>query len=237
MEEYKYGLLIQSKTPFTIEKQYQKVMPTSILIEHGRSSINQLYEMVDGLVHLSNRVKERRNRLMNYEDYSYLSEEQLQDFGGYIYYKEELNLYQIIKDLSSVLYKIQPTLQIQSLFGTNSKFIEDDPNYYIGHYVLNDNNDYSIIKYKGNFKIYKGNKHFYPNWKSDEDLIFEDNIDFDVYSVSLQYNELRSSILWNPQLMLKNGLDYFKKYYEVENRLEELFIKKIDVRCNENNIE
>jgi hypothetical protein len=220
--EYKYGLYLPTNTAFTIEKKYEKEIPTAIYTKKERLTVNKLYDMCDGLIHVSERVRKREVQMEIGKKYLYINEEQVEFYSGFNYEYEELSKEQIIKDLSMLFYGIEPNLQSQSMVGSTSKRIEDDPNYYTGFYILNDNKNYTILKIKDTYRIYNGYKNYYPDWDKKEDLIFEGKINFEVYAISLEFNKLKQTILYNTKHSLKNGIKHFQDYYDIEEKLNTL---------------
>lgn len=224
--EHTHGIHLGLNKPFSILRIYEEAEPTAVYTPKGKLSVNKLYNFCDGLVHIDENVRVKFDRMRLYEDYLYLHESGLASYGGYEYKRVKLSEEEVVEVLKKVFYCTQPKLQSHSLVGSSSKNIEDDPNYYQGSYVLNNDEEYSILKCKDEIRFYKGIKSYYPDWKNEEDLIFKSKIDFEVYKISLELNNLKNNILKNPDKSLKDGMEIFKNYFEKESQLKETATSK-----------
>ncbi|MFF2532263.1 hypothetical protein ACFVS2_25470 [Brevibacillus sp. NPDC058079] len=222
--KYKFGYHIPTCLPMTVERVYKEPARTAVYTPDGEMTVNQIYERANGLLHLHERIRTRLTGLELYREFLYLPDENLKNYGGYDYQCETLEETNILRELRLVMYKIQPMLQSRSLVGTSKKGIEHDPNYYEGFYVLNDNNDYTILKCKDTFKLFRGIKHYYPDWDHNEDLLHTETIDFSVYNLSYTYNQLRNQLTNQPHQSLRKGLGTFQEFFELESNLNEKLV-------------
>ncbi|MFJ8528483.1 hypothetical protein [Bacillus sp. NPDC094106] len=150
----------------------------------------------------------------------------------YAYPKEELSNEKIINTLKKVLYLAQPSLQSGSLVGSSSKRIEDDPNYYTGHYVLNDEEEYTILKCGKEYRFYKGKRTYFPNWEDteDKDLLYEGVISFDIYKLSIELEHLRRKIvMYTNQLLDDENYDLIQNYKNLKKQLEDLLKEEVNL--------
>lgn len=176
------------------------------------------------LLHLSEEVRQYVS-LRLHDDFLYKSFVfDKSRYRIYEYKKEDLSNEKIINTLKKVLYYIQPSLQGGSLVGSSSKQIEDDPNYYAGHYVLNDEEEYTILKCGKEYRFYKGNKKHFPDWKDteDKDLLYEGIINFEIYKMSIELAVLRRKIVtYANQLLDDEQYDSIQKYKSLKTQLED----------------
>lgn len=149
---------------------------------------------IQTLLHMSPSVR-RYLRLNLYDDMLYLPGGSKDTYRKFNYDKVEVSQAEALEVLREVFYKLEPNLQSRSLVGTTLKGIENDPNYYSGSYVLNDEETYTILKCGDTVKFFKGEKSYYPDFKKEEDLIGVETIDFDLYALSLEYAECKRKLL------------------------------------------
>lgn len=216
----KYGVLVANTRyvgyPVTIVDNHEEV-------------VNGKYTRTPALclLHLSEHVR-MYTRLKLFDEFLYQSFAwQTPTYRIYDYKKEELTTEQVIETLKGVLYEVQPELQSRSLVGSKSDRLEDDPNYYEGTYVLNDEENYTILKCRTKYKFFKGEKNYYPHWKTEEGLLYEGEIDFDVYKVAIEVERLRRKIVVHTNQLLDSGEeDKIAEYRELYARLQELLVEK-----------
>lgn len=193
--EYRYGVVINSGLysgyPLTI-------VDNSKEIKNGKFT----RDFAKTLLHLDERIR-IWYEVELFNDFLYLNfsfnEPKYRMFD---YKLEELSNEQIIKDLKKVFYYLQPNLQQSSLVASSKKGIENDPNYYEGIYVLNDEEEYSILKCGTKYKFYKGRKFYYPDWNKDEGLIFTGDINFDLYKKARDLEVIRKNIIMKTNKLL-----------------------------------
>lgn len=178
-DDGKYGI---------IDKGFYKNYPLTIV-----DNINS--ESTLCLLHLSQDVRQYM-KLRLFDEFFYMTFA----FGKptyrmYDYPFEQLNNDKIIEILKNVFYFLQPYLQNRSMVASSSDELEKDLNYYTGHYVLNDEEQYTILKFKTTYKFFKGEKKFSSDWKDTKDLIYQGEIDFDVYKLSLEVADVKRRIL------------------------------------------
>lgn len=173
------------------------------------------------LIHLNKRVRSYQ-KLRIFDEFLYLGFSfRTPTYKMYEYEYEELSQEQIIQDLKTVLYYTEPNLQSHSMVGCSSDKIEDDCNYYEGYYVLNNEEEYTILKCLDEYKFYKGKKSYYPDWEKGEDLIYYDKIDFDTYKKALSVSDLRRLIVTKTNELL-DGDDIIDKITAYKKNKDEL---------------
>lgn len=215
--EHKYGVIVSSG----VYTGY----PVTIVDNH-REVVDGMYthEPTTCLLHLSKNVRQYMT-LDVFNDFLYLEfyAKNTPMYRMFDYTLKQLLRSDIIKSLTSVFYDLQPLLQIHSLVGSGSSKLEDDVNYYIGRYVLNDEKEYTILKYKDKYKFYEGVKDFYPDWKENaNDLLYEGYIDFDVYELAINKFKIRRDITININKILDDdGNSSILKYKYCERTLKE----------------
>jgi hypothetical protein len=218
----KYGTII-TNTPYA---NY----PVTIVDNH-EEVVNGKYTNKPTLclLHLSEDVR-TYTRLRLFDEFLYISFAfSKPTFKMYEYKKEKLTNEKIISVLKNVFYFLQPSLQSHSLVGSTSKELEDDPNYYEGSYVLNNEEEYTILKCRKTFKFYKGKKKYYPNWKETEDLLFEGEINFDLYKLALEVARLKAKIVTNTnQLLEDENDDSIARYQTLKKQLN----KQLEIEMN-----
>ncbi|MDB5053484.1 MAG: hypothetical protein JWM44_1534 [Bacilli bacterium] len=227
-----YNLKTESFKNHPMDDTYGVIVKDSIYTGYPVTIVDNHDEVVNGkythnpalcLLHLSEHVRQYV-RLKLYDGFLYLSFFfAAPTYRMYPYDKVTLSKDEIIEQLKTVLYGLQPALQSHSLVGTSSKRLEDNPNYYDGCYVLNDEEEYSILKCRTTYKFFKGQKSYYPNWKDTDDLIFEGEINFDVYRVALEAARLRKFIVTSMnQILDDESNDAIARYKESIRKLKEL---------------
>lgn len=219
-DDYKYGIMVGG----SLYDGY-----TVTIVDNSKESKDGYVteEPTVCLLHLSDRVRQYEMLRVN-RDFSYISYPFGEVSNGVSdYNKVELSKLDVIRDLSSILYKIQPRLQEITLMGyDNGDSIEGDINHYQGTYVLNDENEYSIIKHKNNYRFYKGRKTF-SNGHDLEGLIYEGEMDYSMYVLAIELAKLKYHIVINANKMLEN---------EEDNSVEEyrILVKELDEKLRRN---
>jgi hypothetical protein len=146
----------------------------------------------------------------------------------YPYELKELSDTEVIRILKKVFYEAQPNLQCRSLVGSSSDLLKDDPNYYEGSYVLNDEQEYTILKCKDKYKFFRGMKHYYPHWGKEEELIYEGDIDFELYELAIEVCKLRASIVTETNKLLDDeSNNSIERYYSLKSKLKEALKSQI----------
>lgn len=174
---------------------------------HVCTVVDNSQEVIDGkytkipselLLHLSPRVRRKVDGRI-FEDFLYIGEhtskEELKQYNFYFEYEyEELSKEQIIKDLYSVIYDVEPMLVESTLMGYSGHHIWDNPNWNSGKYVLNNNEEYLITRKKDVVK-------FYHN----DELIHEGVIDHELFEIIYDRCECRRKICGWYDKMLETG--------------------------------
>ncbi|WP_373262186.1 hypothetical protein [Hungatella hathewayi] len=115
------------------------------------------HESTKLLLHMSPRVRCYVDAKL-FEEFSYVGvwkDEHIPKYTNWDYNYEELNENQIVNDLESVLYDLEPMLNERTCMGYNGNDLFDDPNHYIGRYVLNDEDEYKIVRVIKDVKFIK----------------------------------------------------------------------------------
>lgn len=171
------------------------------------------------LIHLAEGVRQY-SRLRLYDEFLYLG------FSGkeptyrmYDYTKKEMTQDEIIQTLKKVFYDIQPQLQSRTMMGWTSGELEDDPNRYNGSFILNNEEEYKIKKCGKTVYFYKGTAFDSP---SEEDLLWKEEINFDIYKQAIKVSELRRSIVTFTNHMLDDtDNNKIEQYYQARKELDE----------------
>lgn len=142
------------------------------------------------------------------------------EYRMYPYEKETISTEKAISVLQQLLYMEQPKLQSRSSVGWTSGRVEDDPNYYGGTYILNDEEEYTILKCREKYKLFKGKRSYYPDWKTEEGLLHAGTLDMVTYKLALEVEEIRKDIVTETSRLLDGSLlDTVKKYEQLRREL------------------
>lgn len=98
------------------------------------------------LLHMSPRIRCYTQGCV-FQDFYYVgirNDGDIPTFSNWGYTYEKLSEVQIIQDLKTVLYDLEPLLCSQTLLGHKGHPIWDNPNHFYGDYMLNDENIYHI---------------------------------------------------------------------------------------------
>lgn len=161
------------------------------------------------LVHLSEDVR-TYSRLRIFDDYLYTNkpfDKQSNQFNMFEYAKKELTDEEIIASLTKVLYFLEPSLQSRTLMGSMKKGIENDPNFYEGHYVLNDEKEYTILKHKDEYQFLRGELSRSHTLDYSDYLLEKGKIDFTKYKKALEMERLKLHTIMNVNQILSNDED------------------------------
>lgn len=213
-----------------MDNRYGVITGNNLYSNYPVTIVDNHEEVVDGkytrkpalcLIHLSEDVRQYMS-LRLFDEFLYLSfHYQTPTYRMFDYKLVELTKEEIISTLKNVLYQLQPSLQTRSCIGTTSKRLEDDPNYYEGTFVLNDEEQYTILKCKKQYKLFKGTKHFYPDWEKEKDLLYSGEINFAVYAIALEVNRLRRIIVTDTNKFLdEEDIHLITDYKELKKELE-----------------
>lgn len=180
-------------------------------------------EMADALYHISENIR-TRTRVRLFEDFRYIYFSKKNEIDNlFDYKKQELSEEEIVSQLLHVLYVDRPMLEERTMVGTSKKGIENDPNRYTGHYILNNEKEYCIEKQYNNIEIIE--------MHTDKPFKCEKKMNWDVYQKSLELQKLSLEITSNPKTVLnpkkKNEiLLNIEKYHETRKEIEE-YLKNI----------
>ena len=233
----KYNLKKEEYKNHPMDGKYGMIITNSMYSNYPVTIVDNHDEIVNGkytrnpalcLLHLSEDARQYIS-LKLFDQFLYIGFSFKEPtYKMFDYKRVDLSNQEIVAILKKVFYYSQPSLQSRSMVGSKSKLLEDDPNYYEGHYVLNDEEEYTILKCRTEYKFYKGKKRYYPNWKETEDLLFEGEINFEIYELSLEVFRLRGFIVTNTnQLLDDENDDSISKYKELKKKLEEMIGKGI----------
>lgn len=174
------------------------------------------------LIHLAEGVRQY-SQLRLFDDFLYLGfsiEEPT--YRMYDYTKVELTKNDIIQTLKRVFYDIQPNLQTSTMLGWASGKREDDPNRRRGSFVLNDEQEYRIEKCGKTVKFFKETCYGSPRSNVEDVLLYEEDVDFDIYKQTLEVAELRRSIVVFTNQMLDDvDNNKIEQYYQARKELDE----------------
>lgn len=170
------------------------------------------------LLHLNEKVRQYK-RLALYEDFLYLSfAREKPTYRMFDYKSAEISIAEAIATLQEVLYFEQPELESRTLMGWRGNNLEDDPNRYTGRYVLNDEEDYTIIKEKDQYWLYKISFD-----RNRNELIFEGKLNFDIYRKSVEHAKLKRTIVHGINRLLDEGAEAsLTRYLQLSAELKEL---------------
>lgn len=170
------------------------------------------------LLHLNENVRQYK-RLALYEDFLYLSfAREKPTYRMFDYKSTEISIAEAITTLQEVLYFEQPELASRTLMGWRGNNLEDDPNRYTGYYVLNDEEDYTIIKEKDQYWLYKISFD-----RNRNELIYEGALNFDIYRKSVEYAKLKRTIVHGINRLLDEGAEAsLTRYLQLSAELKEL---------------
>lgn len=194
-------------------------------MNHLCTVVDNHREVVDGkytqlpsklLLHMSPRVRCYVIGCV-FKDFYYvgiLRDKDIPTFTNWEYKVEELSDDQIIKDLKTVLYILEPSLSSKTLVAFRGHPIWDDPNDFFGEYVLNDENSYLIHRKRDNVTFSRMDGKEICSFKLDKDL-FEKALDLD---------KRRKYILSNSDKLLCEGTlaEYVSLYDRDKNQFNKL---------------
>ncbi|MBX9158609.1 hypothetical protein [Bacillus cereus] len=179
------------------------------------------------LLHLSENVR-TYTRLKLFSELLYVSFAWKEPtYRMYEYKKEELSNEKVIAILHGVLYGLQPRLQTRSLVGWKSEKLEDDPNYYVGYYVLNDEEEYTVFKCGKKYGFVKGRYDYSKLLETSDNCLYVGEIDFELYALAVEVHERRGRIVTQTNQMLDEGKeDSILEYRDLNKKLEGLLVEK-----------
>ena len=162
-----------------LDKKWARLVKSSIYGNHLCTVVDNQNEIVNGkythesavlLLHMSPEVRQFV-RAKLFEEFLYVSvweDSDIPKYTNWDYERRTLSESEIIENLESVLYDLEPMLQEHTLLGYSGNDLFDNPNRYAGSYVLNDEEEYTIIRRIKDITFYKGDEVIYKG-KIDED--------------------------------------------------------------------
>lgn len=188
------------------------------VVDNHREVIDGKYTQLPSklLLHMSPRVRCYVSGCV-FKDFYYvgvLRDKDIPTFTNWDYKAEELSDVQIIKDLKTVLYDLEPLLQSKTLVGFKGDSIWDDPNHFRGDYVLNDENIYHIYR-----------KYDDVTFSRDDGVeICSFKLNKDLFEKAVEVDKCRKYILWNAdKLLCEDTLaQYVSSYDEAKKQLNKL---------------
>lgn len=194
-------------------------------MNHLCTVVDNHNEVVDGrytqlpsklLLHMSPRVRCYVHGSV-FRDFYYVGifkDADIPTFTNWDYKFEELSDVQIISDLKTVLYDLEPLLRSKTLVGFSGQSIWDDPNHFYGDYVLNDENSYHIHRKRDNVTFTRDDGTEICTFKLNKDL-FEKAVDLD---------KRRKYIVLNADKLLCEGTlaEYVSSYDSDKNQFNKL---------------
>lgn len=176
------------------------------------------------LIHLAEGVRVYSRKKL-YDEFLYLTFHKAlpePTYRMFDYTIRVLSKEEIIETLKRVVYDVEPHLQTQTMSGWGSGLLKDDPNRYTGTYVLNDEEEYTIRKYNNSIKFFKETGYYSPASSKEEELLYEEELNFDVYEKAVEVYKLRRSIvLYTNELLDAGDGGKIQAYYQARAELDE----------------
>lgn len=188
--EYKWGFLLQNN-------MYANHLCT--VVDNHNEIINGKYthEPVSLLLHMSPDVRKYVSAKL-FDEFLYVMiwyDSDVPTYTNWGYKYQEFSEPQVIKNLETVLYDLEPMLQEHTLLGYKGNDLFDDPNHYSGRYVLNDEEEYTISRKIKDISFSKNNKTFY-----------KEKVDEDRFRKAVERYNLKKEICWNTDKLLNEGI-------------------------------
>lgn len=201
-----------------LEKKWGYLLQSSIYGNHLCTVVDNHNEIINGkythepailLLHMSSRVRKYVNAKL-FDEFLYVSiwdDKDIPIYTNWEYKYQELSESQIIENLESVLYDLEPMLQSHTLVGCRGNDLFDDPNDYWGEYVLNDEEEYTISRKIKDVSFSKDGKVFYDG-----------KIDEDRFRKAVEKYQLKREICCNVDKLLNEGTlkEKIEKYLEYQ---------------------
>lgn len=166
------------------------------------------------LLHMSPRVRRYVDAKL-FRDFLYVGiwkDDDIPEFSNWDYKLEcPLDTSQIILDLKTVLYDLEPMLTGSTCIGYRGHPIWENPNAYWGEYLLNDEEVYRIYRKYDTVTFSQGNKEIHT-FKINKGL----------FELAVDVDSQRKNIVCNAdRLLLTNELnDYVSKYNRDKKKLD-----------------
>lgn len=181
-----------------LDEKWGRLLHNDIYKNHLCTVIdNQNEERVLLLLHLSPNVRKYVYARL-YRDFLYVGiwhDAHIPTYTNWEYTYQALGESEIIRDLESVLYELEPTLQTHTLVGYQGDDLFDDPNTYTGTYVLNDEKEYTIERVGTSISFCR-----------DNNVIYEGALDVNRFRKAISKYNLRLEICSNIDKLLSQGI-------------------------------
>lgn len=181
------------------------------IVDNHNEVINSRYthEPAILLLHMSPNVRKYVSAKL-FDEFLYVGvwdDKDIPTYTNWEYKYQELSELQIIRNLESVLYDLEPMLQTRTLVGYRSNDLFNDPNAYSGKYVLNDEEEYVISRKIKDISFSKNDKVFY-----------QEKIDEDRFRKAVEKYNLKREICCNVDKLLSEGVlkEKVEKYLEYQ---------------------
>lgn len=169
------------------------------------------------LLHLAEGVRSYLSAKL-FEEFHYLSfgiPKFVPTYRMFDYTKRALSESEVIDTLKRIMYDVSPELHSRTCLGWGSRLLKDDPNRYIGKYVLNDEQEYVIEKTKDKIVFFKIEE-------DQREKMYEEELNFDVYEKAREVYTLRRRIVMNTNEMLDAGMgETIQAYEQARKELDE----------------
>ena len=201
-----------------LDEKWGRLLQSSIYGNHLCTVVDNHNEVVNGkythepailLLHMSPDVRKYVSAKL-FDEFLYVGvwyDSDIPTYTNWDYKYQVLNETQIIKNLESVLYDLEPMLQEHTLVGYKGNDLFDDPNHYSGKYVLNDEEEYTICRKIKEISF----------WKNDINL-YRGEIDEVRFRKAVEKYRLKREICCNIDKLLNEGVlkEKVEKYLEYQ---------------------
>ncbi|MFV1457948.1 hypothetical protein VJ282_35940, partial [Bacillus mycoides] len=101
------------------------------------------------------------------------------------------------------------------------------PNYYVGHYVLNNEEEYTVFKCGKKYGFVKGKYDYSELLETSDNCLYVGEIDFELYALAVDVYERRAQIVTKTNQMLDEGKeDSILEYRDLTKKLKGLLAEK-----------
>lgn len=155
-----------------LDGKWGRLLQSSIYGNHLCTVVDNHNEVIDGkythepavlLLHMSPDVRKYISAKL-FDEFLYVGvwdDKDIPTYTNWEYKYQDLSESQIIKNLKSVLYDLEPMLQSRTLVGYRGNDLFDDPNQYSGRYILNNEEEYTVDRKIKDISFSKNGKVFY----------------------------------------------------------------------------
>lgn len=188
-----------------LDKKWATLLKSPMYRNHLCTVIDNHNEVIDGkytseeailLLHMSPRIRCYISAKL-FSEFLYVgiwSDEHIPTYTNWEYKYEKLSTSQIIEDLESVLYGLEPMLNEHTCMGYQGDDLFDDPNSYSGRYLLNDEEEYKITRTLKEVKFIK-----------EDHIIHQFLIDENRFRKAVEVYDLKEKICNQIDMLLDNG--------------------------------